>query len=626
VGVLVALVGVAAVVFWPHILHGGFYLDDWPSLYRYHFLGFGRAVSVTHTYDPRPLLAYLKIAEVALFGMHTVYYHAAAVAVGLAVSILLTLVLTRLGIGLSLAGAAGLLALLLPWADSVHLWAAGSLNQVALVLYLAGLLAALHSAGREHGTRVLWHLLALILFTLSMLTYESQAALIPASGLLYLILREWRSIRWLAAVDLGFGGALAAIAYSLHSHGRGRAGVAGAWRDLGSLLRELGVLAAQAIDPFTSHPVLVVAGLGALTLAWAGWLRDRRALPRSARPLAVALLLAGGFSVLAALPLAGSGLHPLGPGFQNRANVAIVAPVAILVVLAVQLIGVVWVRPVAVRAALVGLVLVAIAADYSVRLRDDISRWDQAALIQHRILRDAQGLVSHPAPRSTMLVTGYPAMTAPGIPTLSQSWDLGAALSLLYRIPIRGLPLFGSARLRCTGRGVYPVSAPGPYDALQGGEDSRLLTPYGRAVLLDAASRTVQPLAARSRCRRAARLLHPAPFVAGPPPAQPASSGKTAPSFVSVSASSAAGSESRTIPHPANRRAAFPRSRAQRRATENSPSPLGSVQPTAPAYQPRSKPSSAGINRTACSRGSPPTAGVGCSSPASSITGQGEAS
>src|SRR5947209_3826953 len=44
-----------------------------------------------------------------------------------------------------------------------------------------------------------------------------------------------------------------------------------------------------------------------------------------------------------------------------------------------------------------------------------------------------------------------------------------------------------------------------------------------------------------------------------------------------------------------------------------------SIQPTGPAYQPRSRPSSAGISSSARSRGSPPTAGVGWSSSTSSI-------
>src|SRR5439155_660579 len=63
-----------------------------------------------------------------------------------------------------------------------------------------------------------------------------------------------------------------------------------------------------------------------------------------------------------------------------------------------------------------------------------------------------------------------------------------------------------------------------------------------------------------------------------------------------------------------------------RRATQNSPSSLMSVQPTGPAYQPRSRPSSAGISGSAAASGSPPTAGVGCSTPASSIAPIGLAS
>ena len=80
------------------------------------------------------------------------------------------------------------------------------------------------------------------------------------------------------------------------------------------------------------------------------------------------------------------------------------------------------------------------------------------------------------------------------------------------------------------------------------------------------------------------------------------------------------------MPLPANRCATSSRISAQRIATHSSPSSSRSVQPTAPAYQPRSMPSSAGISRAASSRGSPPTAGVGCSRPASSSTGSGSAS
>ena len=69
-----------------------------------------------------------------------------------------------------------------------------------------------------------------------------------------------------------------------------------------------------------------------------------------------------------------------------------------------------------------------------------------------------------------------------------------------------------------------------------------------------------------------------------------------------------------------------PRRRPQRSATQNSPSSPRSVHPTPPAYQPRSMPSRAGISGSATDRGSPPTAGVGWRSPASSSTCSGRAS
>ena len=66
-------------------------------------------------------------------------------------------------------------------------------------------------------------------------------------------------------------------------------------------------------------------------------------------------------------------------------------------------------------------------------------------------------------------------------------------------------------------------------------------------------------------------------------------SGSIASSFSSVSASSAAGSESATMPAPAIEVRGAVAQQCARRATQNSPSSSASIQPTGPAYQPRSK-------------------------------------
>ena len=52
---------------------------------------------------------------------------------------------------------------------------------------------------------------------------------------------------------------------------------------------------------------------------------------------------------------------------------------------------------------------------------------------------------------------------------------------------------------------------------------------------------------------------------------------------------------------------------AERRAMPHSPSPVVSIQPTGPAYRPRSMPSISEISRTASAVGVPPTAADGCS-------------
>src|SRR5690606_9206669 len=91
-------------------------------------------------------------------------------------------------------------------------------------------------------------------------------------------------------------------------------------------------------------------------------------------------------------------------------------------------------------------------------------------------------------------------------------------------------------------------------------------------------------------------------------------------SFNTDSSYSLSGSESPMIPQPANKSAASPRTRAERKPTANSPSPAPSIQPTGPAYQPRSSSSISRMSFSAASVGQPPMAGVGCTRDTSANT------
>ena len=508
-------VTIAAIVFLPSILHGGF--DNWGNLDLYQVSPpprFANAVAVIHSYDPRPLLAYLKIGEAALFGSHAVLYRVTAVGLGVLVALLVALVMLRLRLGTRLALISGLLTLVFPWADSTRLWSVASLNQVALILYLAALLAALEGLRWERIRAIGWHGLAWLLFAGSMLTYEAAAALIPFTGVLYVLVSRSRQARRLAVLDFAFGMALAGLTYALHSHGRSRATLHSALADLGHVLHDLAVLAPRSIDPFTSDAGVIIVALAVLTLFRLGWEhRDRGATP-AIRQAMVAIVVGLLFSLLAALPLAGSGLSPLKPGILNRGNLDVAIPIAIVVGASVELAMRSWIRGPGAQAVGIGAILLAIAICYSVRVRDDISSWNHAAAIQEKVLRTAEHLASRLNGRMVFFVFGYPAMTAPGVETFAESWNLAPALSLTYSRRVGGIPLFGDAQLRCMAHGVYPLSPPGPDDAVQGGEGPQQLVPYGHALLLDIARRRVAKVTSRHQCVRLADSVHPGPWIA----------------------------------------------------------------------------------------------------------------
>ena len=94
------------------------------------------------------------------------------------------------------------------------------------------------------------------------------------------------------------------------------------------------------------------------------------------------------------------------------------------------------------------------------------------------------------------------------------------------------------------------------------------------------------------------------------PGAQASSANRMGANLATVSASSAAGSEPATMPHPANSLARRPSTCAHRSAMPHSPFPRASTQPTGPAYRPRSITSRSRISSMAVSAGVPHTAGV----------------
>jgi hypothetical protein len=208
------LTALSLAIYLPHIVDGGWYIDDWIFVAQMseaggvidafqvisagsHRPGLALSLSLFHAIGQQEPQAYLTIGALlaALQGW------------------LFFLVMRMLGLRPALAAIAAAIFLVLPVVDSTRLWLAAFPIQVAGILYLLGVLIALRGVAATGRRAVAWHAGAAVLFLAAILTYELVAGLIVVTALLYLVRAGWRPAlrRWpadLASVAL----ALAIIA------------------------------------------------------------------------------------------------------------------------------------------------------------------------------------------------------------------------------------------------------------------------------------------------------------------------------------------------------------------------------------------------------------------------------
>lgn len=149
----------------------------------------------------------------ATLGPHLVL----AVALGVAMSGCLYAVLRILRMPLLHAFAVATLVLVFPFSDSTRLWAMAGYNQLAVVLWLLGLLVALRGLTATGPRGALLHAGATILYVLGILVYELVAGVVLLSvvayGLHSLGSRSTRSrvlLRWLVGL-VASGAALGVV-------------------------------------------------------------------------------------------------------------------------------------------------------------------------------------------------------------------------------------------------------------------------------------------------------------------------------------------------------------------------------------------------------------------------------
>ncbi len=522
----------AAVLYGPHVAHGGFILDDWAfaaeaELYggQHGFLSLVERLrsdpAALMGVNGRPVAALYFAATHTVFGSEAGLHIAVAVALAAVVSTLFYTVLRVLGLERLHAALMSLLWLVFPAADASRLWLSATTSLAGLAFYFAGLLLALRGVRLSGRAAVVYHAGALACYALSLMVYEVTAVAIAASVLVYRLRALWRPsvYRWIP--DLAVVGVSAL--YLRSATGKETLPLAelpDRARQIQSQARSLlGALGLQ--DGHRRLPVpLVVAVLLVALVVW--WLSRRRGEDRNglgrwlATAFAGVLVVAVGYApyVLVDDPQ----LLPLVPGLGNRVNVAPAFGYVLLIYSTAMLVGLLIVR----AAALVGpvsnglavgftvLAVLAIGVFWAVEVNDDRRAYGRAYALERQtieVLREGQ----RPPPGTTVFTFGLPGEVAPFVPAFSRSWDLTGAVRLVWRDQtLRGIPGPSISRDRpgigsrwgiaCTDRGVQPLG-------IGWGKASR--SPYGRTLFVNVPERRHLLVESQEDCRRALVWVEP---------------------------------------------------------------------------------------------------------------------
>lgn len=510
----------AFAIFGPHIVRGGFVLDDWA--YAADSERYGGVFSVARellgsdalgSAAGRPVFALHLATTHAAFGTTPELHLALGVLFGAAMSALLFVLLRTLGIQRLHAGVIATLLLVFPAADTPRLWPAAAPMQLSISIFIAGLLLALRGLRSSGRSTLLFHAGAVACYAASLLTYEITAGAILLTGLVYLVRSPWRAVvpRW--ATDLGV--MVVALLYLREAKSSAIVGldrqienVRIFQHEARTLLSYLGIADGQPrLRLEVVALVLLVAALLARLLPRPDVLRDdlRRWLAVS---FAGVVAIGAGY-----VPLVPSyGRAPLALGFANRINIAAAVGYTILIYAVVALVALMVVRAFAVlrpllatRAWAAGLTLggaVLIGLVWVQHVDRDRRAWDRAHRVQEDMLTVLRTL-PRPSPGSTIYTFGAPGETAPGVPTFTASFDLTGAVRLLWNdrtlfanpSPSLERDFWGNTDVdwgvECTRSSVFPRAR----------YSTRVPSGYGKAVFVDVPSRRFIVVRSRGQCQ-----------------------------------------------------------------------------------------------------------------------------
>jgi len=511
---LLGLVLAGALAYGAHVVHGGFYSDDWNNYAIYAYDSGGRSVGeVLHRFAEltafRPFLVFYVPLTDLVFGLNSHLHLAWAVFLGCLMAAALFRVLRLLGLEQRHAAGVSALFLLFPASDATRLWSTSAHASLAVAFFLIGLGIALGGV-RSTGMRaVLCHAAALVFYFLALTCHELVAPGILAAFLLYrLHAGSWRPAlaRW--APDLIL---LVATVKLITTSGTNPAQPLGP-RDMFfhaiEIARQAVSIASEALMPLNAPKPLLAAGGVAVLLVVS--LVVRATLPEGdpARAMLRRWLLIGGAGLLAAgiaylifVPAPRYGAYePLAVGVGKRVNLLAGAGWALFAYSVIQVVATLvfrslpgsarWIGRAAAVAA-VGLILA-----YGLTELRHAEEWDRAADIQAHVVAVVRAEVPDPRPSSVIFTAGHRAYSAPGVPAAAFYYDLNGALKVAYDDgSLEAYPIVEDTKMRCFDSAMEAVRSYRYEDASR--------TSYGHAYLVNVEDETVTVPRDRRSCERA---------------------------------------------------------------------------------------------------------------------------
>ncbi len=483
-----ALAVLAALVLGPHVLHGGFYLDDWADAAGFRYPPGGRtfANEMSYAWDVfhyRPVFALYMPLKYFIFGTHMGWILAWTAFLAVLVGALLYGVMRTLGVPWFHAWPIAALTIVYPWFDSVRLWESANGPLVSIAFALVGLWIALWAL-RGHSWRV--HLIASALYLLSVLTYEITLPLIVVFGGLYTLRAGWRTARVRWAMDLvvvAIGGV-----WDKTQTPRSVSGLSGDLDHLGEIVTRGGEIAGRTLIPLGANPrtgLALVFVAGVFVIGLGVWRRlPDRVDQESGWGLREWLLLAGAGLLVAALGWAI--FIPADPyytptifGETNRVNALAGLGLVIAAYAALGIVGTLVARLVRQRAWALPLTLVLaclLGAAYVHVLERHIGIWRDAFRTETAAADRMQRRLPHLPPGTTVFTTNYPAYLTLGVPIFAVAWDLNGMIKLRYHDgSLMAYPVIEGQQLICGRRAVV----------LRGTEGTVAEGSYGLVRLLD---------------------------------------------------------------------------------------------------------------------------------------------